>query len=189
MHLWPTVLQLWRFSGCFFVACVDVVLESNYIVRRCVCLKRWLSGWRWQDNVGANFALLVVTTNWCLPPPHIPPFPSSKRLFPFPSLFYLLTSSYATFNYAIHFSVIVNPSFLFWRPHSSHTFSLPPSITSTLTLRVAFNSALFRFPVTVTLNLQRLSVTQLCHFHLPVLKIKKKNIVHMCKECRFSKRW
>ena len=93
VFIWPTVLQLWRFRDCFIVSCVDVLLQSNYNVRRCACLRRWLSGWHRQDNAGANFALLVVQTNWCLPPPISPPFPSSSCPFPFLSLFYPLTSS------------------------------------------------------------------------------------------------
>jgi len=145
--IWPTVLQLWRFRGCLNVSFGDVLLQSNYYVRRCACLKRWLTGWQRQDNVGANFALLVVQTNWCLPitPPPIPPFPFSSSLFPLPSLFYLLTSSFATFNYAFRLSVVVTSSCLYSKVLIPVTPSLFYIVTSTLTVRVAFNSAHFRF--------------------------------------------
>jgi hypothetical protein len=110
-------------------------------------------GWQWRDNTGANFALLVVQTNWCLPILHVP----LSVLHPISFLcrpcfiYWLRHTLYSTplftfLSYLIHplYSGALIPA---------HTFAILPSITSTLTLRVAFRSALFRFSVTMTLNL------------------------------------
>jgi len=60
-----------------------------------------------------------------------------------------------------------------------YTFAVLLSLTFTLVFSVAVRSAFFRFSLTMTLNLQRCSVTQLCHFHLLVLTENKRKIMRV----------
>lgn len=152
--LGPTAVKLIIFHGCLSAWYVDTPVECNYNVSGCSCLRKGQSGWQTRENAGANFALLVVQTNWCLPILHVPVSLHHPESFPcHPSCFiYCLRH---TLNSTLPFTFL---SYLIHPLYSealiaSHNFALLPSITFTLTVCVAFSWALFRFSVTMTLNL------------------------------------